>query len=430
MHEGKRPHKQLSPGRLPDVFVPRRLLTNQEKDSGGVDMKKMVLLSATILISLAATVADAKGLAEYLEKKGVITDNYYPDIAVRGRLHMDAGLHDEDTVRFGDGFNARRARIGISGNLDAHWSFVLEYDFAEEDVSAADLMFAKNLGGGSLKIGQFKVPMGLNELTSSNNITFIERASNSNIVADARRIGIGFDYHERVYGVQSMVYGRSMGSREGAGDDMPIGAGGRLYANPVHNDDWMVHLGLSAAYENRRDYDSLRFRDRPEARADSDIRLIDTGSIAGVDATFKTGLELAFQQGPLSMEGEYLKVYIDNDDDPRFDGYHIQASYVLTGESRGYRNGVFRSVTPKNTKMGAWETAIRFSSVDLNDSGINGGKQENISLGVNYYAARNVRFMANIIFVDVTDSGAEADNGAAVGDDSPNIFMLRAQYSF
>ena len=388
-------------------------------------MKKIFLLALSVIVTLGfSAAANAKGLSDHLRDTGVITENYYPEISVRGRLHLDAGFYDEDNVDFGDGFHTRRARIGVSGKLDPSWSFIIEYDFAEEGTSANHVRLNRKLGGGTLKIGHFHVPMGLNQLTSSNSITFIERASNSNIVADAERLGIGYDYHAGMYGVESMIYGRGMGDKEDG--DMPIGVAARVYGNPVYNNEMMIHVGLSAAYEDRKDYDTLGFSDRPEARADADIRLIDTGDILNVDFTFKGGLELAFQRGPFSVEGEYLMVDIDNDGaDPKFDGYHVQASYVLTGESRGYRNGVFRGITPENGRLGAWEVAARWSSVDLNDSGVSGGKQENLTLGLNYYATGNVRFMANCIFVDVTDSPAAGGN-----DDSPNIFLLRAQYSF
>lgn len=391
-------------------------------------MKKFLsLVVIGVLILCHETIVNAIDLPEVLEATDVITRANYPDINIRGRLHLDAGFHDEDNVNFGDGFNTRRSRIGLSGDLNPDWSFIIEYDFSEEDISANDVMLTRGIGGGLLKIGNFKVPMGLNELTSSTHYTFIERASNSNIIVDSRRIGVGFDYRADYYGVQTMIYGRETGGRENG--DMPVGMGARSYINPVCNDDWMVHLGLSAAFENRRDYDTLQFRDRPEARVDPDIRLIDTGLIADVNATIKTGIELAFQYGPLSLETEYLMVNIDNADDPRFDGYHIQASYILTGESRGYEKGVFRGVTPENRTWGAWETAIRWSSIDLNDANINGGKQENLTLGVNYYVRENIRFMANCVFADVTGSGAEA-GGDTVGDDSPVIYSIRAQYNF
>lgn len=71
------------------------------------------------------------------------------------------------------------------------------------------------------------------------------------------------------------------------------------------------------------------------------------------------------------------------------------------------------------------EAAIRYSSIDLRYSDINGGKQDNLTIGLNYYATSNVRFMANYIFFDVKESPA-----AAGADDSPNILLMRAQFSF
>ncbi len=392
-------------------------------------MMKNFLVAAAVILTLCCvgTDANATQLGDILKKKGVITEDYFPEVKLRGRFHMDAGWHNEDVTEFGDGFNNRRTRIGVQGKLTPTWSFIIEYDFAENSTSANDVMMSAKIGDGSLKFGQFKVPMGLNELTSSNSMTFIERASNSNVIADSRRMGIGYDYHINQFGFQSMVYGRDIGGKEDG--DMPMGVAGRIYANPIYNSDMMIHVGGSLAYENRRDYDTLRFRDRPEARADSDIRLIDTGSIIDVDDTLKAGLELAFLYGPFSVEAEYLTVDLNRNAgrEPRFNGYHIQASYVLTGESRGYRNGVFRGVTPENHPWGAFEAAARWSSIDLTDSGFEGGKQENITLGLNYYVSSHIRFMANYIMVDVTDRNPAAIPG---GEDSPKIFLVRAQFNF
>lgn len=354
-----------------------------------------------------------------------------PEVNVRGRVHMDAAFHSEDQVPLGDGFLNRRARMGLSGKINSDWSFQIEYDFAENGTSANDVKLMYGVAGGRLSIGQFKVPMSLNELTSSNSITFIERASDSNLIADARRLGIGFDRFTGNFGFETMLYSRGIGDTAltTPGGDNPIGLAGRLVFNPIRSDDHMVHLGLSTAYEDRRDYQTLRFRDRPESRP-AGVRLIDSGNIVNADTTLKTGAELAYQAGPFSAEAEYLRVDVGRDagDEPVFDGYHIQASYVLTGESRGYRDGVFRGVTPQG-QGGAWEVAARYSSANLNDSGFTGGKQKNITLGVNYYANANVRFMANYILVDVEGSSAVA-NGVEVGDDSPSILALRAQVNW
>ncbi len=386
------------------------------------------LVTAVVAVTAfcIATDAQASKDAEVEKKPEVKTEETYPRVNLRGRFHVDAGWHDDDVTPLGDGFNNRRTRIGVRGRLAPDWSFIIEYDFAENGISANDVRMNGRIGPGTLKIGQFKVPMGLNELTSSNSIPFIERASNSNVIADSRRIGVGYDYHAGLYGLQSMLYGRSIG---GKGDgDMPIGLAARVYGNPVKSDGLFLHIGGSVAYENRQDYDTLRFRDRPEARADAGIRLVDTGSIEDVTSTLKIGAELAFLTGPFSVEAEYLMADIVREvgPEPRFNGYHVQASYVLTGESRVYRNGVFRGVTPENA-WGAFEAAARWSSINLTDSDFQGGKQENITLGLNYYLANNIRFMANYILVNVRERDPAGEFGA---EESPQIVIVRGQFNF
>jgi phosphate-selective porin OprO and OprP len=383
-----------------------------------------VLAAAFLLLPTAGV--QASRLTDVLKEKGIIAPDFAPDVELRGRFHMDAGWHDEDVTGFSDGFHHRRARLGVQGTLAADWSFVLEYDFAENNTAASDVMMSRKIWGGSLNIGQFKVPMGLDELISSNANVFIERAADSNTIVDSRRLGIGYDYHADRFGILSMIYGRAIGGRQDG--DMPIGISGRVYANPLSDKDMLLHIGASAAYEDRRDYSTLRFRDRPEARADNNVRLIDTGNIADVDDTLKAGLELALRYGPFSMEAEYLMADINRNtgEEPTFNGYHVQTSYFLTGETRGYRNGVFRGIKPNNT-WGAVEAAARWSSMDLTDSGFEGGKQENFTLGLNYYATANIRFMANYIMVDVTDRDPSIIAG---GEDSPNIFLLRAAFYF
>jgi phosphate-selective porin OprO/OprP len=218
-----------------------------------------------------------------------------------------------------------------------------------------------------------------------------------------------------------------MGSNQ-PGDD-PIGIAGRFLYMPKMGDN-QLHLAASVAYEDVRDYNVKRFRDRPEARADGN-RLIDTGNITDVDTTMKMGLEAAYQAGPFHMVAEYFNVDVERDagEEPSFSGYHIYGVWTVTGEQRGYRNGVFRSLKPGSPDRGAWEVALRYSSVDLNDAGFQGGEQDNITFGVNYYPNANVRFMLNYIMVDVKDSGATV-GGVVVGDESPNILIGRAQYSF
>ena len=69
---------------------------------------------------------------------------------------------------------------------------------------------------------------------------------------------------------------------------------------------------------------------------------------------------------------------------------------------------------------------LRHSFIDLNDEGIKGGKERNITLGINWYLNPNMRMMFNYIRAKVEDRS----NSRVVDDGTVNIFQARFQISF
>ncbi len=353
------------------------------------------------------------------------------EINPRGRFHLDYAFHDSDATDLDDTFRNRRSRLGLSGTIEDDWAYQIEYDFAENDVAARDI-YLRYTGwdAGNLTIGQFKVPFSLEELTSSNNITFIERALPVGMYAQSRRTGVGFAGSGESFTYSVMGFGQGIGSsvRSTAGSsnsgDEGIGLGGRMTFTPVNRDGNLLHLGIAVTTEepeNKAD-NQVRFRNRPESRP-TGIRLIDTGTISDVDRINQVGLEAGWQTGPFSIQGEWMRSDVNrNGGNPDYslDGYYINASYVLTGESRGYRGGVFRGISPERSS-GAWEVAARYSHASLDDGDLAGGKESNVTLGVNWYANSRIRLMANYIMVDSERGGVS---------DDPNIFLVRAQVAF
>lgn len=348
------------------------------------------------------------------------------EISPRGRVHVDYAIHDEDSSALGDGFRARRARMGLSGKIDDDWSFKIEYDFAESGSSAKDVYLRyTGLEAGNITVGHFKVPFGLEELTSSNSITLIERSLPTGAFARSRRMGVGYSTGGDNWSFGAMGFGQGQGSgvRSSTADE-GLGIGGRLTFTPVQSDRNLFHLGVAASTESAADtdVDQARFRSRPESRP-TNVRLVDTGTIEEVSRIGILGLEAAWQSGPLSAQSEWMRTSVSRKAGAPgvdFDGWYVSGSWVLTGESRGYRGGVFRGVTPESPG-GAWELTARYSSLDLDDGPVAGGEEQNWTVGVNWYANSKVRFMANYIDVESERRGV-ADN--------PGIFLMRAQVSF
>ena len=107
---------------------------------------------------------------------------------------------------------------------------------------------------------------------------------------------------------------------------------------------------------------------------------------------------------------------------PDFDGhgYYVAGSYVITGESRPYRNGAIGNVRPVHDH-GAVEVALRYSEVDLDDGPVRGGKQQDWTLGANWYLGQHLKLQANYVWLRTDRAGASLD---------PEVFEARVQVAF
>jgi phosphate-selective porin OprO/OprP len=124
-----------------------------------------------------------------------------------------------------------------------------------------------------------------------------------------------------------------------------------------------------------------------------------------------------------------------------FQGGYAEASYVLTGESHPYNtsSAAYGGIVPKDPfslnsgGWGAWEIAGRFSTIDLNDqlasaNGVAGGRQNIYTVGLNWYANRNVRLMLNYLHGDIAKQASPtnfADTGAKF-----DALAMRTQVAF
>ena len=77
--------------------------------------------------------------------------------------------------------------------------------------------------------------------------------------------------------------------------------------------------------------------------------------------------------------------------------------------------------------MGAWEIAVRYDTIDLNDGPISGGEADQITLGLNWYLNPNTRIMWNYVMADMSN----LDDGTPGGlDTDVNVFEMRFQIDF
>lgn len=342
------------------------------------------------------------------------------EVKPTARLHVDYATNNPDAEPLGSGWYVRRAVIGLEGKFNDDWSFELGYDLDDGgELRPADGGFRDvtleydGWAAGDITLGQFKLPFGLAESTSSNNIIFIERALPVDAFSLSRRMGVGFTHERDRWTFSTMAFGSSID-----GDDRGRGVAARFTIAPIHTEDTVVHLGIAAVSEDPRS--KVDFDTTPESRV-ADTDLVNTGGIDDVSRVNRLGLEAAWRNGPLSLQGEWLGASVGREHglpDANLEGWYVGGSWVLTGESRPYKDGEFKGIEPAGPR-GAWELTARYSRINLDDGDVRGGKEHNFTLGLNYYYNEHLRIMLNYIDVHSQRRG-EADD--------PDILLLRMQF--
>ena len=94
---------------------------------------------------------------------------------IGGRLQLDAAVYDEDDRDLGSGTKVREARLYFAGKVYEDWRFKTQINFADNVVSIKDAYIAyAGFERTVVKVGNFKEPFSIQELTSPNYRTFME----------------------------------------------------------------------------------------------------------------------------------------------------------------------------------------------------------------------------------------------------------------
>lgn len=365
------------------------------------------------------------------------TDDGQFKMRLGGRTAVDWAWFSQDRELeefFGnqqDGVEFRRAYLYASGLVDGWVEFKSEYDFSSGGTGFEDVYvgFTNLPYFGRIRIGHFDEPFGLELRTSNRFPTFMERALTHAMVPGTETgvLAKNLVLNDRLFwGAGVFRDGDGTGS---SSDDGGHNVTGRMAVVPVYADEGkkLVHLG--AAYSHRNPDETVRFRSRPESHLSS-FRYVDTGDIPA-DTDDRLGLEFACIRGPLSIQAEHVlnRIDVDGRNTAEFSAFYAYLSWFLTGESRNYDRGgatFDRTMPNKNFRgkdggPGAWEVAARFSHIDLDHGVFRGGKEDDVTLGLNWYLNPNTKLMLNYVH-------GEVDHDMYDGD--IDIVQMRAQIDF
>ncbi len=140
----------------------------------------------------------------------------------------------------------------------------------------------------------------------------------------------------------------------------------------------------------------ITLKSRPESNPAPQI--INTGSFAADNSTHIGG-EAYYSTGRLLLGSEVMvhSFHSNTAANHKFLGGDVVASYLLTNTTRPYNttSSLFGFVPVRKSVFkggwGEWEAVLRFSSLDLNDGTIKGGRFWRLTPMVNWYMSKIVR---------------------------------------
>lgn len=300
-------------------------------------------------------------------------------------------------------FQVRAARVILSGSVGG--SYRVSYQLAgeykgfdlepEQKWKLSDAALTFPIGNRTkLTVGKTKETFSYEMVGDSANLPQSERAMNPFFIS--RNFGfklvqvLGYDKRATV-SVGAYKDKWDFHSNTDRGWDYSARVTGLIWDVPEKNQ--FLHVG--GAYRHVAADETIRYKGRAETNVGDDV--VDTGNFSASSADHFGG-EGLLNIGPVSLLGEYIhaKVYSREFHEPEFNGWYLTGSWVLTGETRPYdRNvGYARRVIPKG-RWGAPELVARYSEMDLDDNGIEGGRFKKTMVGLNWWATTHWKFSVN-----------------------------------
>lgn len=292
--------KSQSTNDILNVLVQKNLVSQKDADS----------VRAEAAIAAQADLAKVKAFPVNAGKKVVIAG--YTQVRYQ-RL--------EQTGVF-DGFDIRRARLDVKGNISPYWSYRVQFDLAGTPKLIDAYAELKLNDYFNFTIGQAKIPFSLENLTSSNKLELIDRSQAVEALV-ARGKDVGGNQNGRDIGIQ--VGGTILKIKDRPIVDYRLGIYNGSGINAVDNNEKkdyaarliahpLTGLDISGAI-----YNGSRF-----------IPEVKTGTVVTTPSKNvnrdRYGFDLSYDLKNLSLRSEYIQ---GKDDQIKREGYYIQGGYYF-----------------------------------------------------------------------------------------------------
>ena len=175
---------------------------------------------------------------------------------------------------------------------------------------------------------------------------------------------------------------------------------GRLVYRPLYEQAKLIHIGLAAIHRTPdgtlpEDENRNTFTYKSPGVSTIDNRTLIQADVDHAASQFKIGTELLIYYHKFFLQGEYIRAHVKREkgfENYTAQGAYLQCSWLLLGQNYLYDEEV---ACPGRPEGKALELCARFNYLSLNDAGIKGGTQKDLSFGLNYYINKHIAVKLN-----------------------------------
>jgi phosphate-selective porin OprO/OprP len=370
-----------------------------------------------LLCVLISCLSSSSGAVEFDVSEDV-------SIELEGKLHYDAAVIDKGSNKKQDS-QIRRARVSATAKFGKDVRVKLEYDIKDSTPTVEDAYIEyRGFDHTSIKVGNVEHIAGLENSSSSSQYPLMERSVIQALLPDSG-VGVQVSSHGDNWTLSAAVTGDAIKSFDEFKDKISEKEVITTRATAVFlkKDDSLLHLGGTITRTDPHGK-KVRFRSKGGSKL-SDV-VASTGKMDNIESYFSEGLEVAWNNGGLLLQGEYIRTQLNNKSDTQdnIEGWHVSAAYALSGATHKYNKKKGAFAAPKIKKKGNnVELVARVATLNLDSRTLSGGVVKSKTIGVNYSLNDKTRLMLNYDWTDV-------ESGKNTKVNSTTALQARIQMSF
>lgn len=321
----------------------------------------------------------------------------------RSRVLFDVAISDYDNGDLKSYFRVEDFRVGFKATYE-QLELKVDMGLGGGKVAIKDFFVNYIFKNSSISVGNAYEPFSIDMLISSYDMRFNQSASTVLAMTNSRRMGITYHLHKPLIYFALGVYSDNDINKLNINElKQTYATTTRFVYRPMRDINRLIHIGcaLSLRTPDSEEKNSNSYRTTSISSCGVTSLLgenILSANITDSKLQIKSLFEFLAYYRKFLFQTEYIRsdvVRHNNYSTYSAKGAYIQLCYLIKGNTYGYDDAYAIPTRPLDS--GSLELALRLNHTDLNNkkSAINGGSENDISLGLNYYVNRYISVKVN-----------------------------------